>query len=93
VQDIVRKSKGQSLEAQAKMATKKHSSKLPQSLPDDPQYVEKWACELVAAIGKRKARAILEDYRALAEDKKIAGRDRAVSAQRVEILEKLLVTR
>lgn len=74
------------------MAAKKRPSKRSPKPPDDPQYVEQWARDLVAAIGNRKARAILEDYRALAEDKKIAKRDRAVSAQRVEILEKLLVT-
>jgi len=47
---------------------------------------------LVATIGKRKARAILEDYRAIADNKRLAKRDRDIAAERVQVLESLIVT-
>ena len=58
--------------------------------PDSPEYVEAWARDLIAAIGKRKARLILADYKALADDPKVTKHGRAVAAERAEILERLL---
>ena len=61
-----------------------------QTAPDSPEYVEKWARELIAAVGKRQAHAILEGYRALSEKPKLAKYDRAVAKQRAIILSSLL---
>jgi hypothetical protein len=62
----------------------------PQNPPDSPEYVEKWARELIAAAGKRQARTILGDYRALAENPRLAKYDRDVAEQRARILSGLL---
>ena len=72
------------------MATKKRPKKRPEKPPDDPEYVAQWARDIVVAVGKRQARKRLASYRALAEDKKLAKRDRAVAAQRAEALASLL---
>lgn len=72
------------------MAAKKRPRKRPEKPPDDPEYVAQWARDLVAAIGNRRARKRLASYRALAEDEKLAKRDRAVAAQRTEALAGLL---
>jgi len=64
--------------------------KRPQAPPDDPEYVQQWARDLVGAVGKCEARRLMEDYQALADDKKLAKRDRAIAAQRAEILPGLL---
>ncbi len=66
------------------------AKKRPEKPPDDPEYVAKWAQDLVNAIGKRQARKRLASYEALAEDTKLAKRDRAVAAQRAEALASLL---
>jgi len=58
--------------------------------PDSPQYVEAWAVDLIAAIGKRRAWLTLDDYRARADDPKVTKHGRAVAAERAEILERLL---
>ena len=55
-----------------------------------PQYIEKWAADLVATVGKREARGILSDYKALADNKRLAKADREVAAERVKALKKLL---
>ena len=56
----------------------------------DPQYIEAWARDIVAAVGKREARRLLSDYRALCENKRLAKADREVAAERVEALGNLL---
>ena len=61
-----------------------------QKPPDDPEYVRSWAKALVAAVGKRQARAVLEDYRALASRKRLDKYSREVAAQRAKILKELL---
>jgi hypothetical protein len=58
--------------------------------PDSPQYVEIWARDLVAAVGKREARTILADYKAIAEDPKVTKHGRNAAAERAEALERLL---
>ena len=58
--------------------------------PDSPDYIEKWARDLVAAVGKREARRILADYRGIADNERLARRDREVAAERAEALEELL---
>ncbi len=58
--------------------------------PDSPEYTEAWARDLIAAIGKRKARLILADYRARVDDPKVTKHGRAVAAERAEVLESLL---
>ena len=57
---------------------------------DSPDYVTVWARDLVTAIGKREARRILEDFRTLAENKRATKADRAVAAERVKALERLM---
>ena len=61
-----------------------------QNPPDSPQYIEAWARDLIVAIGKRKARLILADYRARADDPKVTKHGRDVAAERAETLERLL---
>jgi len=58
--------------------------------PGSPEYVEAWARDLIAAIGKGEARRILVDYRALADNKRLAKVDRETAAERVEALDSLL---
>jgi len=58
--------------------------------PEEPEYVEYWARELVKAAGKRDARRILEDYRAIARNPRVSKRDRDIAKQRVKILAKIL---
>ncbi len=57
---------------------------------DDPQYVEAWARDIVAAVGKREARRLLGDYRTLRDTTRLAKADREVAGERVEALGKLL---
>ncbi len=58
--------------------------------PDSPEYVEAWARDILAAVGKRETRSILADYQALAKNKRLAKADREVAVERVKALEKLL---
>ena len=58
--------------------------------PDDPGYVQMWARDILAAVGKRQARVILDDYRALAGNKRLAKRDREKAAERAKALRKVL---
>ena len=69
------------------MSTQPRSHQIP---PDSPKYVETWARDIVAAVGKREARKILADYRALADNKRLAKADRETATERVRALEKLL---
>lgn len=55
-----------------------------------PEYVEAWARDLIAAIGKGEARRILVDYRALADNKRLARADRETAAERVKALDRRL---
>ncbi|HJN11633.1 MAG: hypothetical protein QGG09_11065 [Pirellulaceae bacterium] len=52
------------------MPTRPRSHDVP---PDSPEYIEAWARDLVAAIGKRKARLILAADERHPEVKKTAG--------------------
>ena len=58
--------------------------------PDDPGYVKAWARDLIEAVGKRQARSILDDYRAIAEDPKVTKRGREIASERARCLEALL---
>ena len=58
--------------------------------PDSPEYVLAWARDLVATIGKREARTILADYKALAGNQRLAKADRETAAKRVKALKSLL---
>lgn len=69
------------------MSTQPKSHQIP---PDSPEYVEAWARDLIAAVGKREARKILADYQALADDPKVTKHGRTVAAERAEVLERLL---
>ena len=69
------------------MPTRPRSHDVP---PDSPEYVQAWARDIVEAVGKREARTILEDYQALANNKRLAKADRDIAAERVKALEKLL---
>ena len=62
----------------------------PENALESPEYVPKWASDLVAAAGKSEARAILADYRRIARDMKLSKYDRQVAAQRARILAKLM---
>ena len=57
---------------------------------DSPEYVETWARDLVAAVGKREARKLLADYEAIAGDKRLARTHRGIAAERVNALKNLL---
>lgn len=57
---------------------------------DSPEYEEAWARDLIDAIGKRKARTVLADYKRFAADKTLSDFDRKVSRKRAKILAKLL---
>ena len=58
--------------------------------PDSAEYVTAWARDIVVTVGKREARKILADYKALADDPKVTKHGRAVAAERAEVLESLL---
>ena len=58
--------------------------------PDSPEYVEAWARDVIAAVGKREARRILADYMAIVDNKRLAKRDREVAAERVRALKERL---
>lgn len=58
--------------------------------PDSPEYVQTWARDIVATVGKREARTLLAHYEALAGNKRLAKADRDVSTERVKALKKLL---
>ena len=69
------------------MASKKNR---PQDSIESPEYVDRWAKELIRAAGKRDARSLFEDYKRLAADKRLAKYDRDVAAQRARILGKYM---
>lgn len=57
---------------------------------DSPEYVEAWARDLIAAVGKREARRLLAQYEGLASDPKVTKHGREAAAQRGKALKKLL---
>jgi hypothetical protein len=61
-----------------------------QIAPESLEYVKSWARDLIAAVGKREARRILGDYKALCADKRLAKADRDMAARRARILSRLL---
>ena len=63
---------------------------LPHSPPEDSDYVRQWAKSLVSAVGKRLARTVLEDYKALASDEALDKYSREAAAQRAKSLKDLL---
>lgn len=68
------------------MARKKPAQDAAESL----EYVKAWASDLVAAVGKREARRILDDYKAISGNKRLAKADRDIAARRARILSRLL---
>jgi len=54
------------------------------------EYVRAWARNLVAAVGKREARRILNDYKAISGNMRLAKADRDIAARRVRVLSRLL---
>ena len=50
------------------------------------EYVKAWARDLVVAVGNREARRILDDYKVISGDKRLAKADRDIAARRVRIL-------
>lgn len=61
-----------------------------QIAPDEPGYVEAWAADILAAVGKNEARKLLGDYRAISENKRLNKTDREISKARFQALKKLL---
>ena len=53
---------------------------------DPPTDIESWARQLVAAVGKQKARVILSDYRAISESRRSTKSDRKLADQRIQAL-------
>lgn len=68
------------------MVKKKRS----QNAIESPEYVEQWAQDIITFAGKREARRLLEGYKGIASDKRVAKYDRDVAAQRARILKKYL---
>ena len=58
--------------------------------PESLEYVKAWARDLVAAVGKREARRLLDDYKAISSNKRVAKADRDIAARRARILSRLL---
>lgn len=58
--------------------------------PDSPEYIDKWARELVKTAGKAEARQALAEYRRLAADRKLPKPERKAAAARAEAIEKKL---
>ncbi len=61
-----------------------------QDAPESLEYVKAWARDLVAAVGKREARRLLDDYKAISSNKRVAKADRDIAARRARILSRLL---
>lgn len=53
---------------------------------DSRDYLDQWAMELVAAIGKRQALRIIDDYEMLSKNPKLARYDREVATVRAKVL-------
>ena len=53
---------------------------------DGPGDADRWARDLIRAVGKRQARGVLEDYRAIAADVKVTKTGRDIAAQRAKTL-------
>jgi hypothetical protein len=61
-----------------------------QIAPDAAEYVDAWARDILAAVGKRDVRRLLADYKALADNKRLPKSDRNTAAERAKALEELL---
>ena len=61
-----------------------------QKSPEDREYLTKWAKDLVAAIGKRQAQTVLDDYRAILKDRKTTKYGKEEAAARVSAIETAL---
>jgi hypothetical protein len=59
-------------------------------LADTPEYLAKWSRELVRAAGKRDARLVLADYRAIANNKSLGDDDRRIARRRAKAIERFL---
>jgi len=57
---------------------------------DLPNDIESWARQLVAAIGKRRAQAILDDYIAISKSRRSTKSDRKLADQRIQALSDLV---
>ena len=58
--------------------------------PDAPGYVAAWARDLLAAVGKREARRLVADYKAIAANRRLAKADRDIAAERAKALASLV---
>ena len=76
------------------MSTRKRQPAKGQNAAQDAaeslEYVKAWARDLVAAAGKREARRILDEYKALSRDKELPKAERDIAARRARILSRLL---
>ena len=55
---------------------------------DSPEYLARWARELVKTGGKKQARLALAEYQRLATDKAVPQAERKAAAERAKALEK-----
>ena len=60
------------------------------SLADTPEYLVAWAKSVVKEAGKREARLVLADYKAIAANRRLAKEDREIAAGRAKALERFL---
>ena len=70
----------------ATMSTRKRqpakATNAAQDVVESLAYVKAWARDLVAAAGKREARRILDDYKAIARNKELPKADRDIAVLR-----------
>lgn len=59
--------------------TKPHSHRI---APETPDYVQAWAKDLVATIGKSESKKLLDDYRGIASNTRLPKADRQTAAKR-----------
>ena len=57
---------------------------------DAPNYLAEWAEALLATAGRREARRILADYKAIAGDPKTTKHGREIAEERIKVLERLI---
>ena len=58
--------------------------------PDSAGYVQAWARDIVAAIGKAEARRLLDDYRAIAANQALDKSDRETAGERANAISRHL---
>jgi len=66
--------------------TKKRAAITADSTADTPEYLREWSASLVKAAGKREARIALEQYQAIAIDKRVSKADRQIAANRAKAI-------